>query len=48
MKTRLLIGFTCGLILSFFGIFIQDLMCMWIGGLFVGKNISILSVLDKK
>lgn len=48
MKMKLLIGFTFGLILSFIGIYTQDLMCMWIGGLFVGRNISILSVLDKK
>jgi hypothetical protein len=44
MKTKILIGFTVGLILSFIGIFTSDLMCMWIGGLFVGGNISILSL----
>jgi hypothetical protein len=44
MKTKILIGFTVGLILSFIGIFTADLMCMWIGGLFVGGDISILSL----
>ncbi len=44
MKTKLLIGFAVGLILSFIGIFKTDLLCMWIGGLFVGRNISILSL----
>jgi Na+-translocating ferredoxin:NAD+ oxidoreductase RnfC subunit len=44
MKTKLLIGFAVGLILSFIGIFKTDLLCMWIGGLLVGMNISILSL----
>lgn len=48
MKIKLLIGFIFGLILSFIGIYTQDLLCMWIGGLVVGINISILSVTYKK